>query len=515
MADAAATPAISNKPEKPDEAQYKADLSAAEKAHAIVQAKFNEIRAKLDSARPNNKDSPVAEKQKALRAELAEIRQKQSGNKNSRASQQERLSQLDAQLKSKIAEQKNARGKIPYKNIEEIDREISRLEKQVESGTMKIVDEKKTLNQVTELRKLKKAFGGFEDAQKSIDKTKADISELKKAMDNPEAKALSDRYNTIQNELNEIKSDQDDVYKNLNSLRDEREKLYKEQQAKYTAIREVKDNYFKSRRAYKEYEDKVYQARRERQKAERDAFEKEKRRKNASAKLEEASQPAFMDEILTAEGLIRYFDPSTAEKSSESGPSKFAATAQRTIETAEIKGMKALKKDNDEEDYFVGTGGKKGKKGRKGAANGSPAPAEGKFQLNIGVLDELNKVGVEPPMNQTDVPAVVEKLKAKLAHWKENQESQTKINVEKAQREIDRLEKEALEAPKSDDKTNPPRRRDGAKKVAADNQGVNGVTSAPSASGPSAEAELAQENDAAADVAEELKAAKIEDATTA
>jgi len=46
-------------------------------------------------------------------------------------------------------------------------------------------------------------------------------------------------------------------------------------------------------------------------------------------------------------------------------------------------------------------------------------------------------------MQQSDVPAVAEKLKEKLAFWKENQESKTKENVAKAQAEIDRLEAEA------------------------------------------------------------------------
>ena len=365
-----------------------------------------------------------------MQTELAEIRQKQSGNKNSRASQQERLNSLDAQLKSRLSEQKTARARVPYKNVEEIDREIERLEKQVESGTMKIVDEKKALAQQSDLRKLKKGFAGFDEQQKGIDKLKADIAQVKESMSNPENKALSDRYAEIQTELNKIKGEQDEVYNNMSQLRAERDKLYNDQQAKYTAIREIKDDYFKQRRAHKEYEDKAYQARREKQRAERDAYEKEKRKKTANVRLEEASQPAFMDEILTAEGLIRYFDPSAASTTSDAGPGKFAAQSQRTVESSDVKGMRVLKKDEEEENYFMGGGGgKKGKKGRKGAANAtaeSAPAASGKFNMNIGVLDELNKVGVDPPSNQSDVPAVVEKLKEKVAHWKENQDKQTK-----------------------------------------------------------------------------------------
>lgn len=46
--------------------------------------------------------------------------------------------------------------------------------------------------------------------------------------------------------------------------------------------------------------------------------------------------------------------------------------------------------------------------------------------MSIGIIEELGKVGVEPPSNQLDVPAVVEKLKDQLDKWKKDQDKQTK-----------------------------------------------------------------------------------------
>ena len=319
---------------------------------------------------------------------------------------------------------------MSFKNVEEVDREIQRLEKGVDAGTMKLVDEKKALAEISSLRKQRKGFAGFEEAQKAIEDVKAQISDLRKGLDNPEAKALSEKYNGIAKELDDIKAEQDTAYKGLSSLRDERTKLQDEQQKKYSAMRDIKDLYHKARVAFRDYEQEQWRARQERQKAERDAYAKEKRKKIAEKKLEEASEPAFMDEILTAEGLIRYFDPSAPEAAkSLRGPSGFAAEAQRTVDDSSIKGTKVSKKEDKDEAYFMGTGGKKGKKGKKGGAapEQSSTPAEGgKFNLSIGVIEELAKVNVEPPMNQSDVPSVVEKLKEKLETWKKDQEKQTK-----------------------------------------------------------------------------------------
>lgn len=344
---------------------------------------------------------------------------------------QEKIASLDARMKSMMAEQKTKRSQVSYKNTEEIDWEIQRLEKIQESSTATLVDMKKALAEHQSLQKMKKAFGGFDEAQKNIDKVKAEIADLRKQMDNPEAKALSQKYDEIDKELKVIRAEQDEAYKGISALRDKQSKARDVQQEKWVALREVKDQYYKSRKAYQAYEQEQYNQRRERQKAENDAFHKEKRRKFAEKKLEEASEPAYMDEILTSEGLIRYFDPSTPEASkSLRGPSGFAAEPMRSVTTdADIKGMKVSKKEDREENYFMGTSGKKGKKGKKGSSTGSPAPGtptEGKFNLSMGIIEELAKVNVEPPMSQAGVPAVVEKLKEKREQWKKDQEEKTK-----------------------------------------------------------------------------------------
>lgn len=366
-----------------------------------------------------------------MRSELKSIREQQSGFKSSRGGIQDKIASLDARLKSQIAEQKAKRSQVSWKNTEEIDREIQRLEKVAESSSATLVDQKKALSEISNLRKQKKAFGSFDEAQRGIDKVKVEIAELRKSMDNPEAKALSQRYDEADKELKAIKAEQDEAYKSLNALRDERSKAYAEQQEKYSSLKDIRDAHYKAKQAYREYDQEQYRLRQEKQRAEREAYNKERRRKIADKKLEEASEPAYMDEILTAEGLIRYFDPSSSEASKTlRGPSGFAAEAQRSIDSnSEFKGMKVSKKEDREYTYFMGTGGKKGKKGKKGSSTGSPAPGtptEGKFNLSIGIIEQLAKVSVEPPMSQAGVPAVVEKLREKRDKWKVEQDQKTK-----------------------------------------------------------------------------------------
>ncbi|KAF2722317.1 hypothetical protein K431DRAFT_284010 [Polychaeton citri CBS 116435] len=496
MADTTAKAAPAAKPERPDEEQYKKDLTLADKELKAAEERLRAIKAKLDKAKPNNKDSPTGKRQQELRSELQSIRQQQQSSKSSRGQVLDKIKRLDENLKARIAEQKAARSKVNFKSVEDVQKEIDHLQKQVDSGTMRLVDEKKALADITMLNKQKKGFAGFEESQKGIDQVKAQIAELRKSMDDPESKALSERYTTITTELDQIKAEQDDAFKNLNSLRDERTAAHEIQQKAYSSVKEIKDKYFSARRAAREYEVEARRVRDERRRAENDAYHRGRRKEAATAKLDDASAPAYQEEIRTANNLLAYFDPSSAQKAEAAGPGKFAAAATRTVDDSGMKGTRLSKKGDEEENYFIGGGGKK-KKGKKGNAGiSSPAPEGGKFNLDLGTIENLGKLSVDPPMSQADVPNVVEKLKEKLEFWRGDQDRKTKENISKAQAEIDKLEAEAVAAEGAGDK---------AQKPSAKNQGVNGQADAG--------AELTQEKEAVADVSKELQEAKIEDET--
>jgi hypothetical protein len=285
---------------------------------------------------------------------------------------------------------------------------------------MKLVDEKKALSEISSLNKARKQFSGFDGQQKDIDAIKAKIAEQKKLLDDPEQKAMSEKYTTLQTELDGLKGEQDEAFKGLRALREETDKARAVQQEKYQARKELKDAYYQQKRAFQEYDFQARKIRNEKRRLEQLQYVSGKRKEAASKRLEEASAPAYQDEILATEGLIRHFDPSALPPKETTAASKFAASSQRAVDAADFKGTRVGKKDADQEDYFVGTAGKKGKKGKKTGV------AETKFKLDMGVISEFQKVGLDVPSSQADVPATVEKLKEKLAHWKGDQDRKTK-----------------------------------------------------------------------------------------
>lgn len=377
---------------------------------------------------PNkNKDqpSPTQKRRQELIAQANEIRQKQAGGKTARTSKLDQIKKLDDQVRSRINEQKTAKAKVPYKSAEDVDRQIESLQKQVDSGTMKLVDEKKALSDISNLRKVRKNFGQFDDSQRQIDDLRAKIKEIKDSMDDPEQKAMSEQYSKIQAELDAIKAEQDEAFKGISALRDERTRLHAEQQEKYTAIRKLKDEYYGQKKAFQAWERESREKQRERRKAEHDRYIQERKKADAERVLAEASDPAYLEEIRRANSLLQFLDP---EHKPEKGPlmadSGLSAQAQRTVDESSIKGTKVLSKKDRDEDFMPAVTGKKGKKGKKGSATAA-APSGKNFNCPPSVVEDCAFMGIEPPMSAEDVPAVTEKVRAKLDHWKADQAAQT------------------------------------------------------------------------------------------
>ncbi|PKK50580.1 hypothetical protein CI102_5332 [Trichoderma harzianum] len=408
----AADSAPSTRPTRPDENVFKQELAKAEKEHKASMDKFNAIKAKIDVALPNkNKDqpSPTQKRRQELIAQANEIRQKQAGGKNARTSKLDQIKRLDEQLRSRINEQKTAKAKVPFKSAEDIDRQIETLDKQVNSGTMKL----------------------------QIDDLRAKIKEIKDSMEDPEQKALSEQYNKIQAEIDTIKAEQDEAYKSLSSLRDERTKLQAEQQEKFAAIRKLKDDYYGAKKAYQAYEREAREKQRERQRLEREKYVQERKKADAERVLAEASEPAYLDEIRRANSLLVFLDPTfKAEKTPLLANSGLTAQAQRTVDEAGLKGTKLVRKEDRDDEYLPAQS--KGKKGKKGNNAGS---AQKGFNCPPSVVEDCTFLSLDPPMRKEDVPELIEKVKAKLEHWKEDQAAQTQRNIEKAKKKLEEIEK--------------------------------------------------------------------------
>lgn len=355
----------------------------------------------------------------------------------------------------------SARKKAPYKTASEIDSAIARLQSQVESGSLKIVDEKRALAEITSLRKARKGVESFDSQQKAIDEERARADELKKSLDSPEGRKLSQRYDEIKKELDAIQAEFEKSAGNRKQLVDKRtqlssklDDLYGERRERTQAYREAHDAWYARSQAERE-------RRLEAQRAEKKAYEDTKRKEQEAIMREEAAMPAFAKEIEDCDVLIAYFSGNSnakpASSTSQSAGPQVPGTKKlepRVIDASSYG--QAIKKKGQEEDvdsYFVG-GGKGGKKGKKqGSKKGTPlalgeAPADedspsttststrNDLKVPVGHLTALLSLSIPPPSSSADIPRVVENLKLKKRYFEENQDRKTKERIEEVEKKL-------------------------------------------------------------------------------
>lgn len=114
---------------------------------------------------------------------------------------------------------------------------------------MTIANEKRTLSEISSLKRSRKNVEGFSAVQASIDEDKAKADALSAQLDDPALKAASEKFDSIKGQLNEIQKEGDKLYEQRNKLFDERRELSakldeahgrrKEASAKYKEAQDV------------------------------------------------------------------------------------------------------------------------------------------------------------------------------------------------------------------------------------------------------------------------------------
>lgn len=442
---------INKKIQRPDKATFEAELK---KLEADLQAKIAISKQAQEAIKNFSASGVDNQKRDEIKATLSQLRQKQADIKSQKAKINNEISQVDERIQRRNKEFQAAKSKVNFRSVEELDNHVKDLEKKVDAGTFRIAEERKALNEISNLKKLRKNFGGIEELKSQIDADKQKISELKAQIRAFDSSAISAQYEKSQSELNAINDKSQDIRKSRDALYNRRNQAQKDVDATLKKLKGLKDEYYGQIRAYREQNAAEIAARKERERVEREEAEKERRREVAEEKLEIASEPAFASQIATAKNLLAYFDPTYTAASGSASTSfdELNKTSTRVVEAPAQ--FKVLKKET--EVFFAGTGGKKNK---KKASHQEPAKKDDKLTVNFQVVEDLTNLNIAVPTSNADVPKTIEDLKKKIDYYVANEERVTKERIEKAKAEIAKLEAEAEaeaaaekaeETPKSD-----------------------------------------------------------------
>ncbi|KAI9668368.1 MAG: hypothetical protein M1831_001122 [Alyxoria varia] len=456
-------PATSTKdgpPVKPNYDEFQEALTTATKKMDDAKARVKAQQAKVDASKPGTKDGPADGRLQAIRDEMSKIRQEQAARKGSRANVQERIKAYDTQVKAKDNEIKKIKGSTSYKSAADIEREIKHLEGQVDSGRMKIVDEKKALSEVSNLQKQKKSFTAIDGLQRDIKVLKDKISEEKDQLKDPVAEELQTNYERLMKDQNSIKEERSSGFATLNDARDKLREARDSQTAAFNERKALQDNFYDQDRKYKTFQRQAAMEREARKKAERESFARDKRTELLKQRLEDAALPAYGEELKALGSLMRIINPKGGQNDASSEPRALAAVAQRKVGDTSFEGRR-LEKKSEEEAYFVGAGKKKGKKGKRGKDASNESEKDGtSSQLsddqvfgqlwNPASLEMFAILKIEPPGTKAEVGDIYASLDAKKKFCLDDRNRKTQENIEVARKEFEKQEANSNETSQPD-----------------------------------------------------------------
>ncbi|CAG8451909.1 18650_t:CDS:10 [Dentiscutata erythropus] len=443
-------------PTKPNEETYKKALDEVKATIEKLQQDFNDVVEKINNTSDN---TPVSQKREELRAQLDRLRGKQAEMKKKRYQKYDLLKSMTDSLQKKKRDLKSSKDKLQFRTVKDIDNHISNLEKQIESGTLKIVDEKKIISDMSSLKKSRKIVETFEAQQATIDAEQKVIDDMRKELDDNDLKETSAQYDKIKAELDTINKDQAMDREKRNELFDEKKRIREQINAQFANRKTLQDEYNKAKQEYWQKVDEDRRQKRELQKKRKEEQELLKRTQIVASKREEASAPAFQEEIVVCENLINYFQThhgvgKTEEVISNSIPDDSNSNIRQPDTTSNVpEGCILAKKFEREEDLFGDISSKKVKSQKKKKTGKTNANNANRLQLPLSIMEDLIFLKVEIPLNPSDVEKVITELTEKKNYYSENQDRVTKENIAKAEAEIAALEGKVINKKVDDEKS--------------------------------------------------------------
>jgi len=428
---------------RPDQEKYNAELNAIRKTIDALILKRNELSGKFDKEANDKQNNERNE----LRKALEEIRIEQGKNKKGRQDALARIKELQTVRRKKIDELRSTKQKLSISNSDDIDAQISQLEKSIESG-VSVNEEKQLLKEISKLKQAKNTLSKVEKAvdEKSInEKINAIEAEIKDF--NEEREPLEQKYTEIKKKLDAIEEKRKAQSADFKSNKEERNKIQEEIEANIQRRRDLVTAFKAQKEEYRAFAKAERERREEERKKRIQAENDEKLARRFEAELELAEIPAFTEEINSCNTLIGLLNNQLENKSESANEEAQKNSVNLESSVPEGAVMLNSKSEREEEVFFSG----KSKKNKKQHKNKDNKNAPVKFDL--GVMEAFWKLKVDVPSSIEEIKEAIKTLEAKRDDYQKNSAEQTRKNKEEAQRRVEEHRKK-LEAGEEIDDNN-------------------------------------------------------------
>lgn len=309
-------------------------------------------------------------------------------------------------------DRKDTRSTVKYGSLEEIDREIKKLQTRQETTSMSLSEEKKLVREMDALmaskdtiKDLKSKEGDFEDIRAKRNSVNNSIKAKDKEID-----AVSKEMDTIGAKIKALAEKQTDKRKGLDGLFKDRERLnkeiavvLKEKDAIRDEFREKNNKWYNFQRAVKARKKMEYEAEKKQREEEHQAYLKK-------LEEEELKKVPYEEEQGLCDYLADYLERTYLGGSAESKEAKKEDTV--AVKDDPFAGFKPMKKQDDEVFFSKGKGKKKRQRQAKKQVGAGP------FTLNVDSFEQFGLLGLNPPTKLDEVENSVKELREKKEWYK-------------------------------------------------------------------------------------------------
>lgn len=322
--------------------------------------------------------------------------------------------QLDALTKSREAVRTSLRdmkSSMKFTTVEDIEKEIDKLEDEIQHSTLSLTEEKKLLEEIRKLKSSRSLVGQYNEKLNSLSQEDSNRAELQSSLKQADAQLndIKKEEEKLRSELSELRTKEQETSEDFSSLIKERDECREVCKQAYEKIKDLRAEHDAEWQQYKAAE-KEWRAQQEedrRIRREQAAAERAAREAERAARLAENAPEPFDREITMCEQLTAYlsrFQPGSGNRNSSQNSGK-----DTNVKPTAMDGMKLFTKKNVEDEdpwgqLAVGKGKKS--KGRKAAAN-----EEGeKLVHSLDMLEAFSVLKISVPTTASNVAKAVEEV---------------------------------------------------------------------------------------------------------
>jgi len=400
--------------DRPDKAKHEAKLAEITERFEVLKNERQKLQEKIDNTMNSGKGSEISKLRDAFSAE----RQKKNKLIEEKRGIRSQLDILKVTADKLQKEKKDTKGSIKYSSVEEIDKAIAKLQRQQETTSMSLSEEKRLIKDIDALQASKDKVKDLKSTETSMD----DVKRKRNAI-NDSIKAKDKEIDAVSKELDELQkkiktmSDKesskrgalDGLFKERDGLKKKISATLKEKDAERDQFREKNNAWWNYNRAIKAQKKIEYEAEKAKREEERQAYLKKLEEEELKKVPYEAEQ-GLCDYL--ADYLERTYLGGAADK-------KVGAKKEKVVAVKDdpFAGFTPVNKKSDDADQFFSKG--KGKKKRQRAKK-QDQPSAGPFTLSVDSFEQFGLIGLNPPTKLEEVEQSVKDLREKK-EWYKNQ----------------------------------------------------------------------------------------------